>query len=106
MNENLQGTLAQLRGGFERLYGGRLAGMFLYGSRARGDQEPDSDVDVLVVLKGPVHPGEEIARTGEFLASLCLKNNNVVSCVFLSEERLQMERSPLLLNVRMEGVAI
>lgn len=106
MNENLHGMLSQLRQGLEQLYGARLAGVFLYGSHARGDEKPASDVDVLVVLKGAVSPGEEITRTGEFLAALCLENNKVVSCVFLSEERLQTERSPLLLNVRREGVAI
>lgn len=31
-------------------YGSRLHRILLYGSRARGDAEPDSDIDVLVVL--------------------------------------------------------
>ena len=31
-------------------YGDRLAGLFLFGSRARGDHEPFSDADVAVVL--------------------------------------------------------
>ena len=31
------------------LYGDELASVWLYGSRARGDNEPDSDLDVLVV---------------------------------------------------------
>ena len=33
-----------------REYGGRLKGVILYGSRARGEAAGDSDVDVLVVL--------------------------------------------------------
>ena len=32
----------------------RLSEMILFGSRARGDAESDSDMDVLVVLDGPV----------------------------------------------------
>jgi predicted nucleotidyltransferase len=32
-------------------YGERLAGLFLFGSRARGDNEPDSDADVVVLLE-------------------------------------------------------
>jgi uncharacterized protein len=32
----------------------RLSEMILFGSRARGDSDPDSDMDVLVVLDGPV----------------------------------------------------
>lgn len=42
-------------GRFARLvreaYGERLEGLYLFGSRARGDHRPDSDADVAVVLK-------------------------------------------------------
>ena len=31
-------------------YGDRLEGLYLFGSRARGDHRPDSDADVVVVL--------------------------------------------------------
>ncbi len=41
-----------------------LRRLVLFGSRARGDNEPDSDVDVLVVLDGPVsHESEEYVRS-------------------------------------------
>jgi uncharacterized protein len=33
-----------------RHYGDRLKGLYLFGSRARGDHRPDSDVDVAVVI--------------------------------------------------------
>jgi predicted nucleotidyltransferase len=32
-------------------YGARLRGLYLFGSRARGDHEPDSDVDIIVLLE-------------------------------------------------------
>ena len=34
-----------------KLYGDQLKGVWLYGSRARGDNGPDSDLDVLVVKR-------------------------------------------------------
>ena len=37
-----------------RHYGSRLAGVFVFGSRARGDHYADSDVDVAVILEGPL----------------------------------------------------
>jgi antitoxin ChpS len=38
----------------ERHFGDRLAGVYLYGSRARGDHRDDSDVDVAVAFNGEV----------------------------------------------------
>jgi UTP:GlnB (protein PII) uridylyltransferase len=46
---NIQPILAELRLKFEAFYGDRLVQMILYGSQARGDAEPYSDIDVLVL---------------------------------------------------------
>jgi hypothetical protein len=59
-----------------------------------------------VVLKGPVSPCEEIARTIDEVADLSLEYTEVIACIFVSEEQFERERSPLLLNVRREGVAV
>jgi len=106
MSEKLKMILAELRRRFEALYGERLVQMILFGSQARGDAEPGSDIDVLVVLRGEVSPCEEIARTIEDVADISLEYNEVVSCVFVSEEQFERERSPLLLNVRREGMPV
>ena len=34
----------------ERIYGNRLRGIYLYGSAARDQLTPDSDIDIAVVL--------------------------------------------------------
>lgn len=99
-------VLASVRDRLTELYGDRLERVLLFGSRARGDQQAGSDIDLLVVLAGPVTPGLEIARTGPATAALSLENDVVVSCTFISEDRWAHERSPLLLNVRREGVAL
>jgi len=106
MSERLQNLLAELRRRFEALYGPRLVRLMLYGSQARGDAEPGSDIDVLVVLEGPVQPGEEIERTLDDVASLSLENNVVICCVFISGDKFEREQSPLMLNVRREGVPV
>jgi len=72
----------------------------LFGSQARGQAEAGSDIDVLVVLVGPVRPGEEIRRSLNGVAELSLENNVVFSCVFVSRDRFENELSPLLINVR------
>jgi predicted nucleotidyltransferase len=78
----------------------------LFGSQARGDADPGSDIDVLVVLEEPVRPGEEIARTGEVTAEISLENNVVISCTFTSADQFEHEESPLMINVRREGVLV
>ena len=106
MNENLPEILAELRHYFHKLYGEKLVQLILYGSQARGDAKPDSDIDILVVLDGQVHAGKEIARTSEFIAALCLDRTVVISRAFASAARFRQEDSPFFLNVRREGVPI
>jgi predicted nucleotidyltransferase len=106
MGEELQAIVAELRDHFARLYGPRLVRLVLFGSQARGDAEPGSDIDVLVVLESPVNAAEEAALTLNFRAELSLRYNTVVSCIFMSAQRFEHERSPLLLNVRREGVTV
>jgi predicted nucleotidyltransferase len=104
-DDRLRPILAELRARLERVYGQRLLRLVLYGSQARGDAENGSDIDVLVVLEGPVDPGAEIARTGADVAELSLAHNVAVACMFVSREQFEREESPLLINVRREGVA-
>ena len=106
MSETVHAIIKELRRQLEALYGPRLVRMVLYGSQARGDAEPGSDIDVLVVLEGPVSPGEEIARTSDIIASLSLKHGVVLSRAFVSSDRFEREQSPLLMNIRREGVAV
>jgi predicted nucleotidyltransferase len=101
-----QALVAELRHRLEALYGPRLVLMMLYGSQARGEAELGSDIDVLIVLRGPVSPGEEIVRTGEIVADLSLRFNKVLSCLFMDEERFTHRNGPLLRNVRKEGVMV
>jgi predicted nucleotidyltransferase len=106
MSEKVGAILKELRRRFEAVYGPRLVRMVLYGSQARGDAEPGSDIDVLVVLKGPVSPGEEIGRTIQDVAALSLQYNEVLACMFVAQEEYDHEQSPLLMNVRREGVLV
>jgi uncharacterized protein len=106
MNDKLTNILAELRRRFEALYGERLVQMILFGSQARGDAVPGSDIDILVVLKDPVQPGEEIDRTIDTVADLSLQHNEVISCVFMDEEHFMHRYGPLLRNIRREGIRI
>jgi len=106
MKPDIKNILDELRQRFDAIYGDRMLQMLLFGSQARGDAASDSDIDVMVVLRGPVKPGEEINRTSEIRAELSLKNDVVISCIFMSADRYMTEQSPLILNVHREGIAV
>jgi len=98
--------LRELRFRLEALYGNRLVHLRLYGSQARGDAVPGSDIDVLVVLRGPVSPCEEIAKTVNDVAEISLNHGVVIAYVFVSQEAYEHEQSPLLMNVWQQEIAI
>jgi uncharacterized protein len=106
MTDKLNTLLQETHRLLTALYGERLSKILLYGSQARGDASPSSDIDLMIVLEGPVNAGEETARVGEITSNLSLKHNVTISCVFISSDRYLKEQSPLLLNVRREGVAV
>lgn len=106
MTLSLQSVIAELMQGLKELYGDRLVHVVLFGSQARGDASEGSDIDILVVLQGPVRAGREISRAGEITASLSLRHDVVISCTFVSAERYELERSPLLMNIHKEGVMV
>lgn len=106
MTSFVQTLIPEIHATFASIYGNRLVKLLLYGSQARGDADPGSDIDVLVVLHGRVNPCEEISRVSEATSRLSLAYDTVISCLFMQEERYLHENSPLLMNIRREGVVI
>jgi predicted nucleotidyltransferase len=102
----LHDVLQEFRNGLRAIYGPRLAALVLFGSQARGEALPDSDIDVLVVLFGPVNPLQEASRISPFRGDLCLRHNVVITCVYVSADEADAAASPLLHNIRAEGVAL
>ncbi|MBM3330421.1 nucleotidyltransferase domain-containing protein [candidate division WOR-3 bacterium] len=106
MTSKVGQVLAELRARLRELYGERLVRLVLFGSQARGDARPDSDIDVVVVLRGDVDVEVERRRVLPITAELSLEHNVVILCVYLSERRFGQEQSLLLRNVRTEGIAV
>lgn len=99
-------ALAEFKERLRELYGDRLMQLVLYGSFARGDCREGSDMDVAVVLRGEVKVGEEIERISPVAAEISLRYGLTLS-VFPVPERWWRERqSPLLLNLRKEGIVV
>jgi len=97
-------VLEEFRREIEKLYGKKLRDIILYGSWARGDATEDSDIDVLVILEGKVIPGKEIDRMIDIITEINLKYGVLISVYSISKEDYLTINSPLLINVRREGL--
>ena len=62
--------LKKLKSGLQQMYGEQFRAAFLFGSYARGDNNPDSDVDVLIILSDFEKYGAELNRTSELIGNL------------------------------------
>ena len=88
------------------LYGERLKQVLLFGSWARGDAHPESDIDLLVVLDRIDSRREERERMSEILWQHSLANHTIVTEVPVSEAEFETAGIPVLVRVREEGVRI
>jgi uncharacterized protein len=84
------------------------AEIYLYGSRARGDNRKDSDWDILVIA-----PKEKITFDYESdlhdpIFDLELESGQVISLVIYSKSDWQLNSadSPLFINILKEGIRI
>lgn len=102
--------LARLKKELEALYGARLKRALLYGSRARGDHQPDSDYDVLVVLEGSVEYWPEIHRLSDLSTKLTwdtVKTPNPVVASFKAVTEGDIAaRTGFMHNVRREMIEL
>jgi predicted nucleotidyltransferase len=99
--------LREFREKAEKLYGSRLKNIILYGSYARGQaNDEDSDIDLAVVLAGAVDPCEEIDRMADIFTELNLEHNVLIAVYPVSENDFEKVESPLLINVRKEGITV
>jgi predicted nucleotidyltransferase len=96
-------VLSKFRAALDALFGPRIDRVVLFGSRARGDAQSDSDYDVAVFLNGLENRRVEADRiavaalqafdeTGALIHALPYRNG---AC---------RERAPLMHEVRREGI--
>jgi predicted nucleotidyltransferase len=87
-----------------KLYGSRLDRIVLYGSRARGDAEEGSDVDVLVVLD---HCEDFWAERDRIVdVAIGVSSDIVISAMPTDLRECEESGSPFMRNVRREGTRL
>jgi predicted nucleotidyltransferase len=103
---NVRAALEEAKARLEALYGDRLDRVVLYGSYARGDAREDSDVDLLVVLRGDYEPYAEIKRTAALRLDLSLRHGVDVSMQPYSAAEVADLANPFMHHVAEDGLAL
>ena len=104
MDPKVKRLVDQVKAYLHERYGAGIKRVILYGSHARGEATEDSDVDVLVLVDQSLNPSEVEDSLRDLLYDIILDEGELVSVIAVSEERFENYDSPLMLNVRKEGI--
>ena len=72
MSQSIRVLLMQYLTELQKIYGSHLKSVILYGSYARGDYTPDSDIDIMLLVDLPT---EEIEKYSDELSELDFEYN-------------------------------
>jgi predicted nucleotidyltransferase len=106
MSEQIKQIIDEFVQRARSLYGDRLKCVVVYGSCARDEATAESDIDLAVVLDGAVVPGKEIDRMIDIITDINLEHGVLLSVYPVSEEDYHNRNSPLLINIRREGIPV
>jgi predicted nucleotidyltransferase len=84
-----------------------VTSVVLYGSKARGDDSPDSDIDVMIVLEEYTPKIEAVVD--EAVYDINLAHDCLISVVIFSRRELEegpLVESPIYKRILVEGVAV
>jgi len=96
--------LAKIKSALQAAYGPRLKGVILYGSRARGDAQPDSDWDVMVLLEGPIQLLKDIETCTEAVYDLILETGFVIEAMPVDAKAYEAQEFLVYRLAKREGI--
>jgi predicted nucleotidyltransferase len=81
---------------------------FLFGSRARGDNKPDSDWDILILIRNKTVTSEIEDRFRDVLYNIELQSGQIISAFIYPKTFWQnnLKYSPLYKSVKKEGIKL
>ena len=88
------------------IYGQRLRGVYLYGSAARDQLTPDSDIDIAVVLDEIPSRFAEHTRTSRLGSDISLDHSTVVLFFFAKEKDFEAGRFAIHRAIKTEGISV
>jgi predicted nucleotidyltransferase len=103
MQDTLESILKEFKRDLSQRYGDKVFGVICYGSQARGEAHPESDIDVALILEGEVQPSREIDRLIDLLADYNLRYGVLISLLPVDRKTWEQSEGPFWVNVRREG---
>ena len=99
--------LRRAKEGLRRIYGDRLAGIVFYGSRARGDNRPDSDYDLIALVRGYDRERDWKRELHQLTDELFqMEPYEIEVNIRPMDEHALEQRTGFMFNVRKEGVRL
>jgi predicted nucleotidyltransferase len=98
--------LGEVRSRLEAHYGRRLDSVILHGSEARRDAGPESDVDLLVLLRGEFDYFRELRALVDLLYPLQLEAERILSALPVSADDYRAGTLQLYRNAAHEGITL
>src|SRR5690606_22048807 len=102
----VQAALEEARVQLGEMYGGSVAHVILYGLHARREAGPESDVDVIGMLRDDFNLYDELKRLTRLKLSLLDRIVVYLSLQPITEAAYQELRRPLMRNVQSEGIEL
>lgn len=101
---HIREVVLKLESGLKDLYGSRFRGLLLYGSYARGEAREWSDIDLLLLLEGPVDTVGEILHLQPVKWPLSLESTLLLSVMPVSIEAFERAETAFLRAVQKEAI--
>lgn len=98
--------LRRIRACLAETFGQRLQKVILYGSEVRGEAEPDSDIDLLVLLDGPIDDHDDSWACINCLYPLVLELERPIHAKPVDVNVYDAQEWPLYQNVKQEGIPV
>lgn len=103
---NSEQVIQKCKEAITKEYGQRLKGVILYGSMARKESTPDSDIDLLVLLDQPFDYFVELRQLVDVLYPTQLESEQLISAKPVLYKDFEMGTVSLYRNAQREGIAI
>ncbi len=105
-SKKIEPILIPLKEELRSRYGEKLQQLILFGSYARGTQNKESDIDLLLVLNDMTSYKEESDKIFDFKYDLSLKSGIYISIHITTQKRFDNLEELLYYNVKKEGIVI